>query len=155
MNANLRADFEGIDNLAQLAILVALDNATHTKGYTEELTRKATDKALKFYLSICSNAYAVVNDCFTAVKKQFDGGDIAAVTESEKKAVQPIKDCDFMFTRPPTRTNPLLESNRQMSDLTQIALSALQNLLPWSSMGCLWIKNNFFDFTSFWAGCVF
>ncbi|KAJ9681697.1 hypothetical protein PVL29_017873 [Vitis rotundifolia] len=130
MNANLRAYDEGIEDLAHLAILVALDSATRTKGYAEELTRQATDKDLKFCLKICSNSYAAVNDSFTAAKKQFDGRDFDAVDESEKKAAQPIKDCDFMFLRTSTRENPLLERNRQMSDLTQIALSALQNLLP-------------------------
>ena len=127
MKANLPAD---IGDLAKLSISVALDYATNTKGYAEELRRHATDKALKFYLTICSNAYGVVKDSFTAAEKQFGKADFAGAEESEKKAVQPIKDCDFIFTRPPQRSNPLQERNEQMREIIQTAITALQSFLP-------------------------
>lgn len=112
MNPKLRQDFQGIDEPAELGILVALENATPTKGYAEELARRETDKDVRFREVICSEAYGVVKDSFMEAKKQFDGGGIDAVNVTQNKAVQPIKDCDFAFSRTCSRTNPLMERNR-------------------------------------------
>ena len=93
----------------------------------EDMVRETTNKALDFYLTICSNAYGVVVDSFTVALEQFEGMEFGAAEESEKKAVQPINDCNFMFTRPPTQTNPLLNRNKIQMMIIQTAPCGLLN----------------------------
>ncbi|CAK9187600.1 unnamed protein product [Ilex paraguariensis] len=122
LGSDPRTETANLAGLAQIAIDLAIYNATGTSVKIHSLTLGTHDPRLRARYNKCAEYYQSAGDNFQEAKNALKSGDYSAVNVMATGSYDNAIDCENTFKQPPAYPSPLTNDNLNLRQLSYIVM---------------------------------